>query len=92
MEKEEDKRTFSDHLLIIFYDVPRILMIGCLLFIIFIAVRSMYEEQANRAIEYETYGCYRVEKEYQECGPIEGKPGFTRCETKKKLVCPEVSN
>lgn len=51
----------------------------------------LYANNEAKLEEYEKHGCYRVEKEYQVCGPIEGKPGFTRCETKKELVCPEVA-
>lgn len=44
--------------------------------------------KADKA-DYDEYGCYRVVKEYELCGPVEGKPGFTACETKKKKVCPD---
>ena len=37
----------------------------------------------------EALGCYPVTREYEECGPVEGKPGFTKCVKKTEKVCPE---
>lgn len=47
------------------------------------------QEEEKRAQEYARYGCYPVEHKYELCGPVEGKPGFTRCETKTEKICPD---
>lgn len=51
---------------------------------------SLYSAEIKaRDKEYAQYGCYPIEREYMVCGPVEGKPGFTRCETKTEKVCPD---
>ena len=48
----------------------------------------LYLASKAKQADYDEYGCYRVVKEYELCGPVEGKPGFTVCEKMTKKVCP----